>query len=174
VGFLFSIFLVSNRISSARLSSAKESHGKDGVTIPNVRTDLSTIHTPAGSGRSVIPPSLVNSSIFGLEYPLNPMSTQITLCESKAFKVECTLLDGEKSLLCQPKGEITEVADLNPLQAYIADLRGKLQVIRFDLESVSRINSYGVRNWLIFLRAIPPNFRTEFERVSEALWTRPC
>ena len=97
------------------------------------------------------------------------MTTQIRLSESKAFKIECELRNAGKTLFCQPHGEITEAADLNPLQAYIEKIGAPLEGLLFDLGTVFRINSYGVRNWLILLRSIPKSIRMDFERVSEAL-----
>lgn len=102
------------------------------------------------------------------------MGTKITLSESKRFGIECSQDDGDKSLLCRLQGEITEAVDLKPLESYISEHSPQIATIRFDLGSVSRINSYGVRNWLILLRSIPGQIPVEFEFVSEPLMEQAC
>ena len=83
------------------------------------------------------------------------MSAQSKPSHPTTFEVEYVLQDGGKTLLCRAKGEITEVAKLQPIEEHLAKFASGLQLIRFDLEAVPRINSYGVKNWLLLLRSIP-------------------
>lgn len=59
-------------------------------------------------------------------------------------------------------GEITEESDLGDLGPL------KSRVI-FDLGGVKRINSCGVREWILFVNRVPPDRELYFERCSPAM-----
>ncbi|MBA3394370.1 MAG: hypothetical protein H0T89_17115 [Deltaproteobacteria bacterium] len=72
--------------------------------------------------------------------------------------------DGERSVV-QLKGSIDETAGFVDL----VDELGATRTIRLDLGGVQRINSSGVREWITFIRKLPPGSPVELERCTPVL-----
>jgi eukaryotic-like serine/threonine-protein kinase len=54
-------------------------------------------------------------------------------------------------------GKLTEHADLMPLLPHLREQPC------IDLSGISRINSSGIRNWMTFIRSLPPEHAVELE-----------
>src|SRR5262249_40455981 len=66
-------------------------------------------------------------------------------------------------------GEFGETTDFSELCQHLSTVRGPIE---FDLASVRSLNSWGVRNWVGFLEALPASLPYAFVRASVAFVTQ--
>ncbi len=83
-------------------------------------------------------------------------------------RLEWHISEAASLTLVSLKGPINEDADLEPLAGALRDLfrdsRAKPTRLRLELSGISRINSCGVREWVNFIRSLPPECAVELDR----------
>lgn len=70
--------------------------------------------------------------------------------------------------LFRPMGVIDEDAQLHLIFQTLTPMRPLLQGIRFDLAHVKRMNSCGIREWILLMERVAPLAPVTFENLSEA------
>jgi len=83
-----------------------------------------------------------------------------------AFRIEAE--PGQNSITLRPVGLINEDVNFGTVLEFIETLQVKPEKILFDMGGISRINSCGVREWLLFLQRMQSKFRCSFGRANEA------
>lgn len=82
-----------------------------------------------------------------------------------SFRIEAEL--GEGAITIKPIGLINEDVNFGAVLEFIQTLSGKPNLVKFDLSAVSRINSCGIREWLLFMQRIQSRFPCAFTKANE-------
>lgn len=87
--------------------------------------------------------------------------------EGGSFRIEAEL--GNDSIVIRPSGLINEDVNFGNVVEFINGLHKKHGQMLFDLGGISRINSCGVREWLIFLQWAQSRYRCSFVKANEPI-----
>lgn len=96
----------------------------------------------------------------------------LVLFETPHFKLHYS--DLENGVLLKLTGQIDEDVNFGAILGEVHEMasmgapEGGLPRVFFDLQKVERINSCGVREWLLFLEKLQLKFKVEFRVASEA------
>lgn len=83
-----------------------------------------------------------------------------------AFRIEAE--PGPGSVAIKPIGLINEDVNFGTVLEFIETLSIKPEKIFFDMSGITRINSCGVREWLLFLQRVQSRYRCAFSKANEA------
>jgi anti-anti-sigma regulatory factor len=93
------------------------------------------------------------------------MPNAVVIAQGRQYRVE---LEAQKEgLIFRPVGEITEDTNFGQILQTLQNHLSNAKQLYFDLSSVSRINSCGVREWILFLERIQNRIPTAFTMVNE-------
>jgi anti-anti-sigma regulatory factor len=87
------------------------------------------------------------------------------VASGQSFRIEAEI--GTGPVVIRPHGLINEDLNFGTVLEFIDTLKTKPTQIIFDMSSVSRINSCGVREWLLFLQRMQSRFKISFSRANE-------
>lgn len=94
------------------------------------------------------------------------MANKKVLAESEKFRLEVEE-QGDRVLI-RPVGVVDEEINFTPiLDAAEGKGTTKPAIIRFDMGHVTRINSCGVREWIIMIDRVSSQMKCEFENANE-------
>ncbi len=96
------------------------------------------------------------------------MPISVTIARIETFQVEAHAEREKKTLELAFHGQLTELANLDEVWAYISKLGSDVKEVTVDLRDVHRINSVVVLNWLSFIRRIQARLILKFSSVSES------
>src|SRR4051812_42172436 len=82
-----------------------------------------------------------------------------------AFRIEAELAD--TNIIIRSIGLINEDVNFGVVLKFINSLQSKPTQVIFDMSQISRINSCGVREWLIFLQVMQSRYSCSFSRANE-------
>jgi hypothetical protein len=77
-------------------------------------------------------------------------------------------IDAEGPVLkVRPVGVINEDSNFTSLLEYLRALGAGAKRVQFDMGSITRMNSCGVREWILLMERIPTNVNAEFVNIGE-------
>ena len=91
------------------------------------------------------------------------MSTPTILIENNKMKLEMEM-EGN-SVILRPIGTLDEDVDFPRVVEKLKSLESEVRSVQFDLSQVTRMNSCGVREWVLLMDKIPPSLEKSFIRV---------
>jgi hypothetical protein len=83
-----------------------------------------------------------------------------------AFRIEAEPAKG--SIIIRSIGLINEDVNFGTVLEFIETLSIKPEFVFFDMGGITRINSCGVREWLLFLQRVQSRYRCGFTKANEA------
>lgn len=95
------------------------------------------------------------------------MSKIRVLAQGEKFKMIFEEASG--FLTFRPEGVIDEDVNLSVVLSLLEELGSAVRGIQFDLGSVTRINSCGVREWLMLMEQLTPKITPKFVNVAEVM-----
>ena len=95
------------------------------------------------------------------------MSTTSVLAENGKIRLEMEISGGIVTI--RPVGVIDEDTNFSVILSFITELGASMQLLQFDLGHVSRMNSCGVREWLLLMERLGSQTAYRFVNVSELI-----
>jgi hypothetical protein len=95
------------------------------------------------------------------------MSKKVVLSENSKMRLEMEV-EGTNGVV-RPVGIVDEDVNFGVILSVMSQLGMPLKALKFDLGQVSRMNSCGVREWLILIEKLPEGVECGFENVNELL-----
>ena len=75
--------------------------------------------------------------------------------------------DRAELLVLSIAGQLNETLDFGPIQELFQKARSTRKKVEIDFSAINRVNSAGLRNWLLFLQDIPNDLEYGFSLVNE-------
>ena len=95
----------------------------------------------------------------------NDLPTEVLL-DSGRLRIEADI-HPDGLLEIRVKGTIDEDANFSNLLKKISSAQPAPPSLRFDLSSIQRINSCGVREWILFMERLGPSFELRYHSINE-------
>src|SRR3954468_24709622 len=95
------------------------------------------------------------------------MSKKVVLNENSKMRLEMEV-EGSRGLV-RPVGVVDEDVNFGLILSVMGHLGVALTHLKFDLSMIQRMNSCGVREWLLLLEKIPSGIECGFENVNELI-----
>jgi hypothetical protein len=93
------------------------------------------------------------------------MANAFTLIDTPKVKIEVETMGS--TLVVRAKGVLDEDMNFSVILKHLRELGEAIKTIHFDIGNVSRINSCGVREWLLLMEQVTPKVTLAFENVNE-------
>ena len=97
---------------------------------------------------------------------MGTQSNPILLASGALFRIEAEL--GGDFMKIRSVGLVNEDVNYGKVLEYVDEMETPPTRFIFDMSAVTRINSCGVREWLLFLQRVEARFQTSFNRANEA------
>jgi hypothetical protein len=94
------------------------------------------------------------------------MTEPLVVTTASSARVEISVED-DGTCVVRPVGVINEDINFSPVLKHLTELNASNLRVKFDLGSIERMNSCGVREWLMFVERLPSTCEKSFVNVNE-------